>query len=287
MNRDSRGKLAVKALLGLNLATFVRAGRRGAVDACSRAIAAYRAVDPLEGRKPPGGAWNADLGPPDRPGRGDPREDREAILLLGKIPRVTLEALAPARTLITIDGGWDYIDGGLPMADMMPLLSVLNDRRPRTIVEVGTFHGETTRLLAVNRPEATVHNIDLDPGFNVATDHGAFPLDDHHLIAQRSSVGEASRGLPNVVQHFGDSAVWDWAPARDAGFFFIDGAHTYEYMKNDTDRALEVAGRPATIAWHDVNAVHPAVVRRLEEMVREGYPIKAIKGTSLAFLDLT
>jgi predicted O-methyltransferase YrrM len=286
MHRNNSGRRLAQAFLGMNLATLIRAARRGPFDAASRAVEAYRAVEPLGGASRRATVSNHDPGPPDRPGRGDPREDREAVAMLGEIPRVGLEDLAPPRTTIIIDGGWGYTDGGLPLSDAMPLLTVLRDRRPRSIVEIGTFHGETTRLLALNCPDATVHTVDLPPTFDVAKDAGALPLDDLHLIAQRSRVGEAYRGLPNVVQQFADTAGWDWEPARGADFFFIDGAHTYDYMKSDTDRAMEVAGRGATIAWHDVDAVHPGVVRRLVEMVREGRDIKAIRGTSLAFLDL-
>jgi predicted O-methyltransferase YrrM len=286
MNSHSHSRRLAQSFLGLNLATLIRAVRRGPRDAASRAVAAYKAVEPLGGWARNGAVPLADLGPPDRPGRGDSREDREAVVMLGEIPHVGLEDLAPSRTTIIIDGGWGYTDGGLPITDAMPLLAVLRDRRPRTIVEIGTFHGETTRLLALNCPEATVHTVDLPPNFDVTADAAELPLDDAHLIAQRSRVGEACRGLPNVVQHFADSATWDWAPARGADFLFVDGAHTYEYMKKDTERAMEVATRPATIAWHDANAVHPGVVRRLWELVRDGHDVKIIRGTSLAFLDL-
>jgi hypothetical protein len=286
MHRDKPGRRLAQAILGMNLATLIRAASRGPLDAASRAVEAYRAVDPL-GRVPREPTVNShDLGPPDRPGRGDPREDRDAVVMLGDIPRVALEQLAPLRTTILIDGGWSYTDGGLPLSDAMALLTVLRDRRPRSIVEIGTFRGETTRLLALNCPEATVHTVDLPPAFDVAKDVGALQLDDPHLIAQRSRIGEAHRGMPNVVQHFADTAAWTWEPVQGADFFFIDGAHTYDYVRNDTCRALGAAARPATIVWHDVDAVHPGVVRRLVEMVREGYNVKIPKCTSLAFLYL-
>jgi SAM-dependent methyltransferase len=47
MNSNGLGRKVVQSVLGLNVATLIRAVRRGPRDAASRAVAAYRVVEPL------------------------------------------------------------------------------------------------------------------------------------------------------------------------------------------------------------------------------------------------
>jgi hypothetical protein len=116
------------------------------------------------------------------------------------------------------------------------------------------------------------------------------PKDDFHLITSRR-VGVEYRSDPsisNVVQHFGDTATWDFGIAEGATFYYIDGAHTYEYARNDTEKALAAArGRAATLMWHDCDRWHPGVARWIAEMATTGYPVKRIAGTRLAIMDTT
>jgi hypothetical protein len=180
------------------------------------------------------------------------------------------------------------VEGSLPWEDAIALLAVLTDRAPHSVLEIGTFNGNTTRLIALNFPQATIHTVDLPEDFAAGTDTSTLPKDDFHLIAARK-VGSAYRADPtitNVVQHFGNTAAWDFKQAEGATFFFIDGAHTYEYVRNDTEKALAASrGRRATLLWHDCDASHPGVTRWLGEMVARGDPVKRIRGTNLAIMD--
>ena len=85
-----------------------------------------------------------------------------------------------------------------------------------------------------------------------------------------------------MTQHFGDTATYDFPVAE---FYFIDGAHTYEYARNDTEKALRSTGAK-TLMWHDSDAGHHGVTRWLAEMIRSGYPVRQIQDTNLAILDL-
>ena len=86
-------------------------------------------------------------------------------------------------------------------------------------------------------------------------------------------------------QHFGDTASWDFSQA-DATVFFIDGSHTYAYVRNDTEKALAASrGRPATLIWHDCDDTHPEVVGWLLEMIQAGHPVRRIDQSHLAILE--
>ena len=90
-----------------------------------------------------------------------------------------------------------------------------------------------------------------------------------------------------MVQHFGDSADWDFGNAEGATFYLIDGAHTYEYVRSDTQKALAAArGREATLLWHDCDQWHPGIARWIGEMATAGHPVKRIAGTHLAVMDV-
>ena len=91
-------------------------------------------------------------------------------------------------------------------------------------------------------PRAKIHTLDLPLDISSEERHKSKLLkDDFHLIGNRR-VGEAFLSDPaiiNVTQHFGDSATWDFAPVQGFNFVFIDGSHTYEYVRSDTIRCAE------------------------------------------------
>jgi hypothetical protein len=266
-------KKLAKGLLSLNIASAIRLARFGPKDARRRLSAAYQQIDPFGAPRDANGVATD--------------ECRE---ILARIPEVALTAIVSGHPIIKVDSTYSYYDGSLPWRDILAILGVLVDRAPRCLLEIGTFNGHTTRLLALNMPSATIHTVDLPEGFDVDLDSSPIPKDDFHLIASRK-VGIEYRSDPtikNVVQHFGDTATWDFGAAEGATFYYIDGAHTYEYARNDTEKALAAArGRDATLLWHDCDETHLGVVSWLEEMSSQGHPVRRIAGTNLAIMDVS
>jgi hypothetical protein len=201
--------------------------------------------------------------------------------LLDQIPRIALSEIV-GRQIVRIDGSYSHVDGSLPLCDLLALLSVLVSRSPQTVLEIGTFNGYTTRLMALNLPGAEIHTIDLPENFS---DSGAgMPKDDWHLISGRR-VGSEYRADPSITsvkQHFGDTAEYVFPAAE---IFFIDGSHTYAYVRNDTEKAL-MSSATKVLIWHDCDQNHPEVTRWLVEMIHNGYPVRHIEGTNLAILEL-
>jgi hypothetical protein len=256
-------KQAMKRVMSLNLATFVRAARFGPKDAARRLSACYAAIAPFEGMNQ---AYDNNY---------------------SSIPVVELQDIVRSRPIIRVDGLYSYVDGSLPWCDIIALLTILLDRRPESVLEIGTFHGHTTRLLALNLPESVIHTVDLPEDYGNDAGLSLLPKDDFHLIKQRR-VGcayKADSSIKNVVQHFGDTATWDFAQANGSTFFFIDGSHTYEYVRNDTEKVLKLAKElPATLVWHDCDPNHRGVTRWLAEMVSLKHPVKRIRGANLAIM---
>ena len=90
--------------------------------------------------------------------------------------------------------------------------------------------------------------------------------------------------LERITQLYGDSASFDFSPwYGQMDFVFVDGAHAYNYVVNDTNIALKLLNpRGGIIIWHDYG-VWKGVTRALNEL-RENMPslpLVHIKDTSL------
>ncbi len=264
-----------KAACSLNLAVLLRAVRFGPRDAARRAVRAYDLINPLareKGQEP----WD------------DPRADPRVWSLLANFTRIGLSEVIAARRSIIIDGSLSYVDGSLGLQDQVALMSLLRDREPDVVLEIGTYNGATTRLIALNLPRAKIHTLDLPPDISSEELHQSkLPKDDFHLIGNRR-VGEAivsDPAITNVTQHFGDSATWDFSPVQGFDFVFIDGSHTYQYIRSDTIRCAEAAAGRATFVWHDFDHCHYDVVRYLTEMASADLPVRHIAWTNMAMMD--
>ena len=154
-------------------------------------------------------------------------------------------------------------------------MSLLLDREPEVVLEIGTYNGATTRLMTLNLSRAKIHTLDLPPEVSSEELHQSkLPKDDFHLIAKRS-VGEAfvsDPSITNITQHYGDSATWDFSPVQGFDFVFIDGSHTYAYIRSDTIRCAEAAAVWATFVWHDFDYYHYDVVRYLTALSQNCQP---------------
>jgi len=202
------------------------------------------------------------------------------------IPEITLgEILKENRPEIRMTTG-PYEDGMMPYDQALVLLSVLVAEKPDLVLEIGTFMGHTTKLMASNLESVTIHTVDLPEEFSAKDDPvKSLAKDDFHLI-QRRRVGKEYLGQPcasRIIQHFADSATWDFRNAGNPTFFFIDGSHTYDYCKSDTEKAFAIAKHPSVFFWHDCDAYHPGVVQFLVEWRKQGRDIRRVKGTPLAY----
>ena len=206
---------------------------------------------------------------------------------VGDVPEIALgDLLGERRPHVTVQVG-RYEDGMLPSEQALALGALLVADQPTCVLEIGTYMGHTTRLIAENLPNAAIHTVDLPESFPISShdDLPGMPKDDYHLIAKRV-VGREFRETTlaaRITQHFADSATWDFRKAGSPDFFFIDGAHTYEYCKSDSDKCFALGSGPATFVWHDCDAIHPGVVRFVMEWRRMGRDIKRIAGTPLAY----
>src|SRR5207248_10166359 len=110
----------------------------------------------------------------------------------------------------------------------------------------------TTLHLALNTaPDAAIYTLDLASDSNTSLPVSAT---DRRVMEQRSnsclfSLRPEARKIHRL---YGDSAKFDFSPyAGTIDLFFIDGSHSYEYVKSDTLNALKCCRKGGAIVWHD------------------------------------
>ena len=168
--------------------------------------------------------------------------------------------------------------------------------KPQRLFEIGTFNGRTTLNMAANSPgDARVFTLDLPKEQINST---ALKLSGRHSPDDKLFIDKSSSGIlfsgtdcqPKITQLFGDSAAYDFNLfCKSVDFVFIDGAHSYDYVKNDSAIALKLLHEGhGIIVWHDYDSVWEGVTKALNELystVPEFADIRHISGTSLVFLN--
>jgi len=208
------------------------------------------------------------------------------------LPQMTVfEALgvAPQPLDVTLHPRWPlwFQPEAWLTADLVNLCVVCRAVQPKVVFEIGTSIGYTSLHFALNSPpETKIYTLDLPPerSASLATtwmDQDMIHSHSREYLFRQESAGE------KVTTLYGDSATFDFGPYRQAvDLFFIDGAHSYEYVKNDTEKALDCVRPGGVIAWHDYGrAGTNGVSRYLEELAHEqGRPVRSLVGSTIALL---
>jgi predicted O-methyltransferase YrrM len=162
-------------------------------------------------------------------------------------------------------------------------LVILMKRAAATrIFEFGTHLGVSITQLVLNLPpESVIYTLDL-PEDSTNTRLAITDPDEAALTHEKSKGSmippELKHRITFVQQ---DSAAFDETPHLGRiDFVFVDGAHSYEYVKNDSEKGWRMLRSGGIIAWHDVRAAEPEVVRYLLE---SSYQPVRIMGTTVAF----
>lgn len=172
--------------------------------------------------------------------------------------------------------------------DILYLALITKILSPDTVFEIGTLYGETAFVFALNAGiDARIFTLDLPP--KTSPSLSTTIVDDAHVSehAQASKpIFAAHMASAKIEQLYGDSAQFDFTSYREkVDLFFIDGAHSYEYVRSDTLNALSCMRKGGVIVWHDygrwgVNGVS----RWLHELVKSGHEIFRFPGSSLAVM---
>jgi predicted O-methyltransferase YrrM len=147
-----------------------------------------------------------------------------------------------------------HTGGGTRLEELVTLAMVTRVLRPRKIFEIGTYMGRTTSVLRLNaEPRARVVTLDLPEGVDEQAAAGTLATD-VQLIRQRR-VGALLHQLgiaERCDQLRCDSMLFDPSPHRGTvELGFIDGAHSKQYVENDTAKMAVMMAERGLVFWHD------------------------------------
>jgi predicted O-methyltransferase YrrM len=128
-------------------------------------------------------------------------------------------------------------------AEMTILASLVALTQPRRLLEFGTCDGASTWHLWANAPaDAQITTLDLPSGTKVDGSS------DYHVqgIPSRPLLPDSPRIRLIEI----DSRQWK-PDLREVDFCFIDAGHSYECVRNDTEKALSVMRKGGVVLWHD------------------------------------
>jgi predicted O-methyltransferase YrrM len=207
-----------------------------------------------------------------------------SVRYLPRLPVEMLEAVFPGIEERTLTLQHSLRGRSLPHGEAYVLSLITAHVRPERIFEIGTASGQSTLLMARQAPGASIDTLDLgSEAPSLGVQPGEPPIADLDAIG---SAYRATEHAARISQHFGDSAQFDYGPfAGKIDLVFVDGSHTYEYVRADSSSALSMLAPGGVVVWDDCNYVCPGVAHALLGLRGEGFPVVRIFGTRFAVLN--
>ena len=136
--------------------------------------------------------------------------------------------------------------GSLP-TDIALLMGLSKRFEKCKYFEIGTWRGESVYNVAEYAEEC--HTLNLSKEQILALGLPSAYADLHGFFSKEN---------PNIKHHHGDSRHFDYGGLnKKFDLIFIDGDHTFDFVKNDTEKIFQHLVHEKTIVvWHDY-AYHP------------------------------
>ncbi|MGD0442481.1 MAG: class I SAM-dependent methyltransferase [Edaphobacter sp.] len=164
------------------------------------------------------------------------------------------------------------------------LATIVSALKPKKIFETGTFRGVSSLTMALNAPDADLYTLDLPEDYSPADVETLSKGDKEWVRLSRTSTGFAFRNHPaakRIHQLQGNSLTFT-PPAvlSNTDLCLIDGGHSYECVKADTETALQILSPNGVIVWDDYAWFIDGVSQYLTEL-RNSLPLYRIAGSQL------
>jgi len=174
------------------------------------------------------------------------------------------------------------------LADIVNHCLITQIIKPKVIFEIGTNKGYSAFHFALNTPDdAIVYTLDL-PKDGASPRYETTALDDVNVREYMEYDDYSFKGSEvssKVCCLYGDSATFDFLPFYGTvDLFFIDGAHSYEYVRNDTVNALKCAHPGSVLVWHDFGRMGINGVSKFILEFSSENEVYSIPGGSLAYM---
>ncbi|NGX38839.1 MAG: hypothetical protein KR126chlam1_00154 [Chlamydiae bacterium] len=208
----------------------------------------------------------------------------DQVIKKSPLPKKSLDELVDFSQPLRLEN-FHSRNGNLSAYELMIIATVVAHRAPMRILEIGTFDGNTTLQMALNAPEeAVIHTIDL-PENAPKTAQPVLDSDLQYIHDKKKLTRKftSSSVAGKIIQHMGDSTNFDFSKFTEEGpldLIFIDGGHSYDCVKSDTENALKILKSGGVIFWHDFTPIFDGVFRYLCELSKE-LTLVNIEGTHL------
>jgi predicted O-methyltransferase YrrM len=147
-------------------------------------------------------------------------------------------------------------DKGLntPVDDLVRLALITRIGAPKNVFEIGTFKGRTALNFALNSPaECKVYTLDLPPDAKQAAMQRACADDAKLIHTSVPSMDYHGKDVAaKIVQLYGNSLNFDFSPYYGKmDMVYVDGAHDYEAVRQDTINAMKMLTPGGILLWDD------------------------------------
>jgi hypothetical protein len=175
------------------------------------------------------------------------------------------------------------VGASIPRSEGAALVALMKSVQAKRVFEFGTYKGVSTTQMAMNLPsDGLIYTLDLPEknGVNFALQ---IPKQSERAIAGETGKGSLipKEFLHQIVFLKEDSARLNPGPFDETmDLVFVDGAHSSDYVRNDTEKGWRMLRNGGVIVWHDCTPSHRDVVYYLHSFPQR---ICLVGGTTLAF----
>ena len=207
------------------------------------------------------------------------------------IPAVELKSLVRVPAPVSMLEP-DAANGNVTEWELFCIAQLVANHKPSACFEIGTFDGRTALNMAANMAEdGHVFTLDLPPSGLDSTALKIARGDESFIKKEASGTRfKDSAYAHKITQLWGDSATFDYTPfAGKMDLVFVDGSHSYDYVKKDTETALKLL-KPegGIILWHDYGSRYWKDLTRAMNELYAGTPVfSSMVNVQGSFLVLT
>jgi cephalosporin hydroxylase len=155
--------------------------------------------------------------------------------------------------------------------ELEPLVALVRERRPRTVVEIGSLNGGTLfAWCQVADPDALIVSIDLPRGMF----GGGYSWRDARRFRKYALPGQELHTLrrdshdPKTIRR-----VEGLLAGRSIDFLLIDGDHSYDGVKRDWQLYEPLVAEGGLIAFHDILEHEAQPLCEVDQLWRELAPL--------------
>jgi predicted O-methyltransferase YrrM len=170
----------------------------------------------------------------------------------------------------------DFIWGDTSDKSKLDFLASLVKHRfcDKNILEIGTYRGTTTYTMAANITEGTICTVDCGYEELKGLIESETPEHADKIKYSPYEVGEVYKqnlsNILNIKQVIGNTTNTNTAEQiiKDGPYdlIYVDAAHTYDGIKNDTELSLRCIADGGMIIWDDYNGWWTGVNKFLDEL---------------------